>query len=176
MRLVSPSLAFKEAFKCFYDDFACNDPENAQYYADGKTHFESYIQSLIDESNGVNLREGYVPCHHYWLVNADNAIVGVIRIRHNIGTPFLSKEGGHIGYDVAPSYRGQGHGKSMLKQALPKACQLGIQKALITADEDNTASRTVIERNGGQFESLVQGQVFPYPIARYWVDCCEPNI
>ncbi|MGR5064097.1 GNAT family N-acetyltransferase [Photobacterium sp. DNB22_13_2] len=171
MKLVSPCGDDASAFQRFYKDFATHDPDNAQYYVDGTKNYEGYIQSLVDESNGVNLPEGYVPCNHYWLVNIDEEIIGVIRVRHNIDTPFLSLEAGHIGYDVAPSHRGQGYGKAMLELALPKACQLGIQKALITADEDNIASRTVIERNGGQFDRIIQGNVFPYPIARYWVDC-----
>ena len=172
MELISPNLEYMKAFQRFYDDYAQNDVENAEYYQNGKNNFEQYVQSLIDESNGVNLPEGYVPCHHYWLINRDKEIIGVIRVRHNIETPFLSLEGGHIGYDIAPSFRSKGYGTAMLKLVLPKACLLGIHKALITADEDNIASRTVIERNGGQFENIVQGIVFQYPIARYWVECC----
>lgn len=172
MELISPNREYIEAFQRFYNDYAINDVANAEYYLEGVQDFERYIQSLIDESNGVNLKQDYVPCHHYWLVNAEKEIIGVIRVRHNIETPFLALEGGHIGYDVAPSFRGKGYGTAMLKLVLPKAGQLGIQKALITADEDNIASRTVIERNGGQFDKIVHGLVFPYPIARYWVDCC----
>lgn len=59
----------------------------------------------------------------------------------------------------------------MLKLALTKAKELGIKKALVTADEDNLASRKVIEGNGGMFENIVMGKVFPNPIARYWVRC-----
>ncbi len=59
----------------------------------------------------------------------------------------------------------------MLKLVLPKAKLLGISEALITADEDNIASRKVIEANGGQFEKVVIGKVFPEPVARYWVVC-----
>ena len=29
-------------------------------------------------------------------------MVGATRLRHNIDTPFLASEGGHIGYDVSP--------------------------------------------------------------------------
>lgn len=92
-------------------------------------------------------------------------------MRHHIENDFLALEGGHIGFDVAPSYRGRGYGKKMLKLVLPKASELGIRKALITADEDNIASRKVIENNGGIFENVVMGKVFPEPIARYWVSC-----
>lgn len=59
----------------------------------------------------------------------------------------------------------------MLKLALSKAQMLGIVQVLITADEDNIASRKVIESNGGQFEKVVIGKVFSNPVARYWVTC-----
>ncbi|MCU8491127.1 GNAT family N-acetyltransferase, partial [Vibrio vulnificus] len=28
-----------------------------------------------------------------------------------------------------------------------------------------------IEANGGEFENIVMGKVFPNALARYWVDC-----
>lgn len=171
MELAVPSLEFEAAFAKFHDDFARNDVENAEYYDQGKSNFPMYVQRLIDESKGMNLRAGYVPCSHFWLINSDKAILGAIRVRHNIGNEFLSLEAGHIGYDIAPSYRGKGYGKLMLKLALTKAKGLGITQALITADEDNLASRKVIESNGGKFEKVIKGKVFPVPLARYWVIC-----
>jgi predicted acetyltransferase len=43
----------------------------------------------------------------------------------------------------------------------------------VTADEDNVASRRVIESNGGELENIVMGKVYPNPIARYWVECTQ---
>lgn len=40
----------------------------------------------------------------------------------------------------------------MLREVLPVAASLGIEKALITCDVDNEASRRVIEANGGVLE------------------------
>ncbi|EHA1127684.1 GNAT family N-acetyltransferase [Vibrio navarrensis] len=171
MELVVPSLEFESAFASFYDDFAKNDVENAEYYYEGISDFPRYVQRLLDEAKGINLPEGYVPCSHFWLVNTDKTILGAIRVRHNIENEFLSIEAGHIGYDIAPSYRGEGKGKLMLKLVLPKVKQLGIAQALVTADEDNYASRKVIEANDGKFEKIVMGKVFPNPLARYWVSC-----
>ncbi|MBE4325669.1 GNAT family N-acetyltransferase [Vibrio parahaemolyticus] len=171
MELVSPSLEFESEFSVFYQDFAKNDVDNAEYYRDGVSDFTRYVQQLQDEAQGLNLPDGYVPCNHFWFVDGNRNILGAIRIRHNINNEFLALEAGHIGYDVAPSHRGIGHGKSMLKLALPKAKMLGVSEALITADEDNIASRKVIESNGGKFEKVVMGKVFPEPVARYWVAC-----
>jgi predicted acetyltransferase len=170
MDLVVPSQAFKSAFERFYDDFAQNDVENAAYYLEGKTDFPKYLQRLRDEAAGINLREGYVPCSHFWLIDNEKSILGAIRVRHNIDNDFLALEAGHIGYDIAPSHRGKGNGKLMLKWVLPKAAELGIERALLIADEDNFASRCVIEANGGEFEKIVMGKVFRNPLARYWIN------
>ncbi|WP_394242971.1 GNAT family N-acetyltransferase [Vibrio astriarenae] len=169
MELVVPSDEFEAAFACFYEDFANNDVENAEYYSDGITDFSKYIERLKDESLGRNLREGYVPCSHFWLVDASKQIVGAIRVRHNIDNEFLSLEAGHIGYDIAPSSRRKGNGKQMLELALVKAQELGLNRVMLTADEDNIASRRVIEANGGQLDSVVMGKVFPNLLARYWI-------
>ncbi|KHF17009.1 GNAT family N-acetyltransferase [Vibrio parahaemolyticus] len=171
MELVVPSLKWEPEFAEFYEDFACNDPVNAEYYLEGALRFSNYVTRLSEESQGINLRVGYVPCDHFWLVSAQKEIVGAVRVRHNIDNDCLSQEAGHIGYDISPSFRGLGYGKLMLSLALPKAKALGISKALITADEDNMASRKVIEANDGKLESIVFGKTFSRVLTRYWVDC-----
>jgi len=171
MKLVELSTALQTAFDHFYDDFIQHDVESAEHYAEGHSNFVTYIQRLKEEAKGINLPDGYVPCSHFWLVNADNAILGGIRIRHHIGTDFLALEGGHIGYDIAPSYRGKGYGKLMLKLAIPKVKALGLEKTLLVADDDNMPSRKIIEANGGVLEDIVMGNVFTNPLARYWLNC-----
>ncbi len=111
MELVLPSIEFEAEFSAFYQDFSKNDTENAEYYRLGISNFKKYIQQLQDESKGLNLPDGYVPCDHFWLVDDKRNILGAIRVRHNIDNEFLALEAGHIGYDIAPSYRGMGYGK-----------------------------------------------------------------
>ncbi|WP_117233866.1 GNAT family N-acetyltransferase [Vibrio maerlii] len=167
--LISPSIEFESQFADFYLDFVKNDPENADYYKLGFTDFELYIHRLQEEEAGQNLKAGYVPCSHFWLINQDKAILGALRVRHNIDTDFLAQEAGHIGYDVAPSWRRKGAGSVMLSLSLPEAAELGIEEALITADVDNLGSRGVIEANGGELENIIYGPVFESDLARYWV-------
>jgi len=88
--------------------------------------------------------------------------LGRIALRHEL-TESLRKKGGHIGYDVRPTARRQGHATAMVAAVLPKARELGLDQVLITCDEDNVASRRVIEANGGVLEFRGDG------IRRYWV-------
>ena len=96
-----------------------------------------------------------------WFV-ADGEWLGRLAIRHRL-TPPLLELGGHIGYVVRPSARRKGYATQMLTQSLPWAAHLGIDTALVTCDNDNYASRRVIESAGGEFEDERHGKL------RFWV-------
>jgi predicted acetyltransferase len=102
-----------------------------------------------------------VPSTTLWWVDGDEYL-GRLAIRHRL-TPRLTNLGGHIGYDVKPSARRQGHATAMLAAALPLARARGIDPALVTCDESNAGSRRVIEANGGVLEDKRGSEL------RFWV-------
>lgn len=102
--------------------------------------------------------DGYVPQTWLWWVAGDE-FLGRLSIRHRL-TPHLLVEGGNIGYEVRPSARGKGHATAMLAAALPLAAALGIELAHVDLDEDNIASRRVIEKNGGRLERREAGCLY----------------
>lgn len=104
---------------------------------------------------------GYVPCTYLWIVEGDEYL-GSIALRHEL-TDFLLEQGGHIGYSIRPTARRQGHASTALRQVLELAAEMGLERVLITCDEDNTASRATIEGAGGEYEDSRQGK------RRYWV-------
>jgi predicted acetyltransferase len=111
--------------------------------------FAAYVDLVLAES--VTPRDpGFVPHTTWWWVEGEE-FVGRIDMRHRL-TDHLLEVGGHIGYDVRRSRRGQGHGTAMLAAVLPHLRARGITRALLTADADNGASRRVIERAGGALE------------------------
>jgi predicted acetyltransferase len=113
--------------------------------------FSEYVGWLCAQAQEDSPRPaGFVPSTTLWWVS-DNEYLGRIAIRHRL-TPRLRDYGGHIGYDIRPSARRHGHATAMLAAALPAAHALGIDPALITCDEDNIASRKIIETNGGTLE------------------------
>jgi len=124
--------------------------------------FAVYLRELDDEAREDSpRREGRVPQTTLWWVSGDEYL-GRVSIRHRL-TDHLREIGGHIGYDIRPSVRQCGHATAMLAAALPVARSLGITRALLTCDEDNIASRKVIEANGGVLEDKISGKL------RYWV-------
>jgi predicted acetyltransferase len=96
-----------------------------------------------------------------WFVDGDEWL-GRLSIRHTLNAALLEL-GGHIGYVVRPSARRKGYATQMLTQSLPFAAGLGIDPALVTCDNDNDASRKVIQAAGGELEDERHGKL------RFWV-------
>lgn len=108
-------------------------------------HFDEYVQTLLDRE--IDPLPGYVPQTDYWLI-VQGAYCGDINLRHDL-TPALEQYGGHIGYRIRPSMRHRGYGTLQCKLALEKAGERGLERVLITCDDDNIGSYRIIETNGG---------------------------
>ncbi|MCB1254343.1 MAG: GNAT family N-acetyltransferase [Austwickia sp.] len=122
--------------------------------------FCAAMRARIDRSFAASL--GFVPDSKLWIVRGDD-FLGSLSLRHELND-WLLREGGHIGYSVRPSERRRGVATEALRQGLERACDLGIDRALVTCDDDNAASAATIERNGGRLEKVVDGK------RRYWVE------
>jgi predicted acetyltransferase len=170
LRVSQPDNALQAAFWRMLDDYAAGGPRSAEFYAAARADFLAYVQSLLDEEQGINLPPGYVPCSHRWLVDDGGEVVGVVRVRHNISTEFLANEAGHIGYDVPPSYRRRGYGIACLQAGLARARELGLERVLVCADADNPASWRTIERCGGILEAERYSPHYKTLSRRYWID------
>jgi len=115
---------------------------------------------------GQDLPPGLVPAT-FLVAEVDGELVGRTSIRHELN-PDLEREGGHIGYGVVPAHRGRGWATEILRQSLIVARALGVDRALLTCDDDNLASARVIERNGGVLADRVD--ILGSLIRRYWID------
>lgn len=116
----------------------------------------AYVTRLQSMKHARNLPKGWVPATFLFAFDTTtNEIVGRASIRHALNEQ-LAREGGHIGYAVLPKFRNQGIATQILRLALDTArMQLNIEDPLVTCDETNTASRRVIEKNGGIYEGKV---------------------
>lgn len=131
-------------------------------------NFAEYVRQLDGWPQGENLPPGFVPGDFYVGVVA-GVVVGRLSLRHQLND-FLRHTGGHIGYGVRRSQRGRGYATEMLRRSLPRCAQLGIERALITCDVDNPASRKVIERCGGIFENVTSDPELAVQKRRYWIN------
>lgn len=118
---------------------------------------------------GKSVRPGWVPST-FLLAVVGPDVVGRVSIRHQLNG-FLLQWGGHIGYGVRPAFRRRGYATTILKLSLGIAHQLGLEQVLVTCDDTNIASATVIERCGGRLEDIVPGEAADCPPKRrYWIN------
>ena len=142
-------------------------PNFLHYHAEGMS-LARYLTVLNERARGVDLPPGHVPSTFLFGFDADR-IVGRVSIRHELN-PYLLRVGGHIGYTVVPEFRRRGYATAMLRLALEFARDtLGLDRVLVTCDDDNVGSIRTIEKNGGVLEDVVTGDDLAKPKRRYWI-------
>jgi len=163
--IVADELSFRRAV----DEFKAKEPDWLfAFHFDDSVAFVDYVRRLDGWSRGQELPGNFVP--NTFLVGVvGRTIVGRVSIRHELNA-YLSKYGGHVGYGVVPSRRNRGYASQMLRLTLPIAARLGIARVLVTCDEDNSASRRVIEKAGGVFENVMQAPGTGVLTRRYWIE------
>jgi predicted acetyltransferase len=143
-------------------------PNFLHYYEEGMS-FLRYLEVLAEQERGEHLPPNHVPST-FLFAFAGARIVGRVSIRHCLN-PYLERFGGHIGYVVVPEYRRRGCATTILRQSLVIARQkLGLQRVLVTCDDDNVGSIKTIEHNGGVLETIVIDPNRDKPKRRYWID------
>ncbi|CAA9401901.1 MAG: Acetyltransferase [uncultured Nocardioides sp.] len=170
-QLVLPTTSVHASFLEAMGEFVAEHAGNTQTAAWIESHgatwrdpagFAAFVDAVLADAGEDTPRPArHVPCTHLWWVDGQEYL-GRLSIRHRLNEPLLHV-GGHIGYDVRPSRRREGHATAMLQAALPWAHHLGIDPVLVTCDDDNTGSIRVIEAAGGELED-VRGVK-----RRYWI-------
>lgn len=172
IRLVTPNPSLKNSFIRYYEEYEAIEDANAKVYKDmyrhGKEDFEKYLQFLEDRSKGIGVPEGWTASHTYWMVRNDSELLGIVRIRPDLCSNYLEQYIGHIGYDIRPSERGQGFGTEILRLALQEAKRFDLTDVLILCSSDNSASRMIILKNNGLYESNIEDETGEV-LERYWI-------
>jgi predicted acetyltransferase len=172
--LVYPTVSVHVSFLAFVDELTADGPLDptgpiaravATYGSSWQDPAE--FQRFIDGMRAEELEEtprpaNYVPTTYLWWIDGD-AFLGRLSIRHRLAPEPAGSRNGHIGYEVRPSARRQGHATAMLAASLPWAARIGLDPVLLTCDDDNEASRRTIERNGGVPDEPLVGKL------RWWI-------
>lgn len=154
------------AFRAGHEAMAAEHFTFGLGYSPGMS-FDEYLKALEDHRAGLNLPGRFVPST-FLVAEAGGLVVGRTSIRHRLNE-FLLHEGGHIGYGVLPEHRRRGYATEILRQSLIIARSMGIDRALVTCDDDNIGSIKAIEACGGRLENVVTNEEGA-PRRRYWID------
>ncbi|QNE22228.1 GNAT family N-acetyltransferase [Kribbella qitaiheensis] len=125
--------------------------------------FSAWVERLR-ESSDDSRKLDRAHATYRWIVE-DGKYLGAVTLLHTL-TDKLLEGGGHIGYSVRPSARGRGLATWALGRVLEVAREQGMDRVLVTCDEDNLASARTIERNGGVLEDI--RETWLGPTRRYW--------
>ena len=172
-RLHVPDLSLHDAWQAAMLDFGDEEvhgsgwwhrpeAERRDFTREACARFVEQLLSYADHDEV--LPEGMVHCDYYWITSGEpEEVVGFLAFRHDLNA-FLLEEGGHIGYAVRPAHRRQGHATRALGLAVQRAAELGLERVLVTCDDDNLPSSATIVTNGGVLEDVRKGK------RRYWIE------
>ena len=111
---------------------------------------------------------GLVASTTYWAIK-QNQVVGRINLRHELNEN-LKVFGGHVGYEVRPSWRRQGIATQMLQAVLATPRAIAIGRLLITCAPDNIASNKTILANGGILNESKFVEKLNRQTHYYWIE------
>ncbi|MCW2764739.1 MAG: family N-acetyltransferase [Nocardioides sp.] len=165
--LVTPDARWHDSWagtiREFGDEFPHGSGIGEGEVLEGRAACELFVAERLRFADpAARLPDGMVPCDYFWIADGDE-VIGFVALRHRLND-WLFEMGGHIGYSVRPSRRRQGHAGRALALALGRARELGLDRVLLTCDEDNRASRLTIEGGGGVYEDTRNGK------QRFWID------
>ena len=163
LELVRPSLELEAAYHECEADF---QRAGETFLGTAGMNYPRFVERC---QNFEQVDAGKVPQLDFFLLRDGVTILGWSGLRLWLN-PSLEDIGGHIGYRIRPTERRKGYGTRILAMTLAEARQHGLRDALLTCDSDNTGSRRIIERNGGQLASESVSPQSGVLVARYWIN------
>lgn len=164
MELRRPRLADKETVLEMMAEFEQTQSAHDGGFWDAENFdYEEWLETNLNKEMGIKLPENRVPSIQFVLFDESGHALGFLNLRLRLNEGLLNYAG-HIGYSIRPSQRGKGYGKEQLRLGLAEARKQGLERVLITCDEDNEASRRTILSAGGVYENTIDRS------QRYWID------
>ncbi len=170
MLLIEPTMEYENELLAYREEFfrdgssmdGCGSLRNFEKIAD-------WIAFVEAGKRPETVPEGLVPATQFLYVReADRRVLGMLQLRH-ILNDYTALYAGHIGYSIRPSERRKGYASSLLRDALPRCRELGLDRVLVCCKVENEASRRVILKNGGVYDATVTEPRRGVALERYWI-------
>ncbi len=165
MRMVRPSVEWKNEHEDYIKEWGEPRMTPSSFNLAGYENYDAYLEARQIRDNGD---QKTVPSTNYFLVDENDRVLAMVDIRHNL-MDYLFNVGGHIGYSVRPAERRKGHATRILAEALRKCDELGIQRVLVTCNDDNIGSAKTIIKNGGVEDKSFKEEDGTV-VRRFWVE------
>lgn len=108
--------------------------------------YYSYIKEYKKEEININPSLNTTTNRYIFYVN--DYPVGEVGIRTTLNDFWVNK-GSQIFYKIRLNERNKGYGTNMLELALNECKRLGMKQVRINCDDNNVASKRIIEKNSG---------------------------
>lgn len=175
LTLIEPTIELKDAFleaereggkSARYIDHINELEKNFSDYLERCQRVPEGIVTAPDGSTFQDFKD-YI----YWVVETgdgkDSRFIGTLILRPK-ANGWMKEEGGHVGYGVRASLRGQGYGTRILALAKERLRDMfGLREVVVLCAPDNDASRRVIEKNAGRFDKETQNIGSAHLLHRY---------
>ena len=128
------------------------------------------VEQMRDKIKELKELSDHDPCERkfYWILKDDRNPIGVITLRPALNG-FWLHNAGHIGIAIDKPYRSKNYGTEAFKKMCEKAnTEYGIKDIITMALTDNIASRTMIEKSGGEYWDTITA-ADGEKLARYWI-------
>lgn len=142
------------------------DSIDADWFSRTKPWYDGKEKGLV---------QGQPVSFHYWAIDGER-FIGEFQLRTEFPEKVL-REIGCVGYAVRVSEWGKGYGTEILRQGLDIAKAHGMQKVLLTINEQNAASIHICEKLGGIWEDTIEAfneAEGRHLLRRYWIALENP--
>lgn len=106
-----------------------------------------HLARLESLRRGEDVPDGRVPAASL-VAEVEGELIGRVSVPYALNA-YLARIGGHIGYGIRPGRRRRGYSTEVLRQSLELLRVQGLDRVLVTCDDADLGSATVIERCGG---------------------------
>ncbi len=133
-----------------------------------RKEFEDWLVRQEANAAKTEIEDGYRVPQGIWFLYVDGQPAGMAKLRYFL-TDRLRTAGGHLGYAIAPAFRGHGYAAAMVNEIKRIAAQKGIDEMLVTIHNDNPASIRTALKCGGRIENIDEDRHY------IWIPCNQKD-